>query len=218
MNWKWLKFIPWVDPRAKFIMTIPHKGHLLDLGCWDGSTLKHFLELRPDLKIYAVDIQKHPNLTQFQYTFHQADLETDILPWPDNSMDAITCMHLIEHLKNPSNLLAEVARLLKPGACAYFEMPRPKTLTLDSIPGNNVGTFTMNFFDDPTHVNFVSTGRLANWLTQRGLKIIDSGISRNILIALAYPITIFLGKNRHRFTAKAHWHGWSAYLIAKKAT
>ncbi len=76
-------------------------------------------------------------------------------------MDAITCMHLVEHLRDPSLLVAEIARLLKPGGRVYFETPHPKTLTLPSLRDAPGGGFTMNFHDDPTHFRLVSVNELA---------------------------------------------------------
>ena len=76
-------------------------------------------------------------------------------------MDAITCMQLAEHLRDLTLLLQEAARLLKPSGRIYFETPHPKTLTLASPRGRAAGTFTLNFFDDPTHVRLVALGALA---------------------------------------------------------
>lgn len=216
MNWKWLRLAPWLDTRARFVAGLPVNARLLDLGCADGHTLRHFLELRPDLQIYAVDLVEHPDVRGLNCQFHRADLERDALPWPDSHMEAVTCMHLLEHLREPGFMLDEVRRVLKPGARAYFELPRPKTLIMDSPRGTAASSFTLNFYDDPGHVRFVSTGRLAHWLEQRGLRVLQSGVSRNWLFALAYPVLWLGGRHRRRFVAYAHWVGWSAYLVAEK--
>jgi len=44
--------------------------------------------------------------------------------------------------------------------------------------------------------------------------VLASGISRNWLFAAAYPVFVFLPPSRKKFTARIHWLGWSAYLIA----
>jgi SAM-dependent methyltransferase len=205
-----------VDTRTRFVAGTPPDGTLLDLGSSDGQTLRHMAELRPDLHFFAADMagtsEHYPSGCQFQ----RADLERDRLPWAAGSMDAITCMHLVEHLRDLTLLLQEAARLLKPGGRIYFETPHPKTLTLASPRGRAAGTFTLNFFDDPTHVRLVAIGALAQQVREVGLEVADSGISRNWLFAASYPLYVLLPASRQKFTARVHWLGWSAYLIARR--
>ena len=216
MNWTHLRRYPWLDTRARFVARLPRAGTLLDLGSSDGETLNHFAELRPDLRLFAVDRAGTPQNYPKGCEFHRADLERQSLPWPDEAMDAITCMHLIEHLRDTSRLQREIARLLKPGAAVYFETPHPKSLTMSSPGGRAVGTFTLNFWDDPTHVQPVALGALAQALRAAGLEVIDSGVSRNWLLAAAYPLFALMPPSRKRFTARIHWLGWSVYLIARR--
>jgi len=216
MDWAYVRLFPWLDTRARFVAATPAAGTLLDLGSSDGETLRHIAQLRPDLRLFAVDkagqLENYPPGCQS----HRADLERDKLPWPDRSMDAITCMHLIEHLQDFALLLGEVERLLKPGGRIYFETPHPKSLTLPSPRGTAAGTFTLNFFDDPTHVRLVAIGALAQRARDAGLEVVASGTSRNWLFAAAWPLLAFLPPGRRKFTALVHWLGWSAYLIARR--
>ena len=94
MNWAYLRRFPWLDTRARFVARTPQGGALLDLGSSDGETLRHFAELRPDLRLFASDVAGQPDQYPPGCQFHRADLERDRLPWEDQSMDAITCMHL----------------------------------------------------------------------------------------------------------------------------
>ncbi|MCX6928332.1 MAG: hypothetical protein NT154_34755, partial [Verrucomicrobia bacterium] len=112
--------------------------------------------------------------------------------------------------------LQEAVRLLKPGGQIYFETPHPKTLALPSPGGKAAGTFTLNFFDDPTHVQPVAIGALAQQARDVGLEVLDAGISRNWFFAATYPLFLFLPPSRQKFTARVHWLGWSAYLIARR--
>lgn len=216
MNWVHLRRFPWLDTRARFVAASPQGGALLDLGSSDGLTLGHMAELRPDLRLFAVDRDGLPERYPTGCQFHRADLERDRLPWTDASMDAITCMHLVEHLRELGPMLRECARLLKPGARVYFETPHPKSLTLSSPSGAAAGSFTLNFFDDPTHVQVVPVGALAQAARLAGLQVATSGISRNWLFVAAYPFLWPTSNTRQRLTAKVHWLGWSAYLIAQR--
>jgi SAM-dependent methyltransferase len=216
MNWSRIRRFPWLDSRAAFVARTPHHGALLDLGSSDGQTLGHIYELRPDLRLFAVDIAGCPEKYPPGCQYRQANLERDTLPWADASMDAITCMQLVEHLNVVRPLMREVARLLKPGGRAFFETPRPRTLLMDSPSGRDAGTFTLNFFDDPTHVRIVSTGALAVTAREAGLEVTHCGVSRNWLFAAARPFSWLMSNPAQRLTARVHWSGWSASLIVRR--
>jgi SAM-dependent methyltransferase len=216
MNWAYLRFAPWLDTRARFVAGVPAGGTLVDLGSSDGVSLGHMAELRPDLRLGAVDRQGEPAKYPPRCRFQRVDLETGKLEWADGSVDAVTCLHLVEHLKDPSPMLREIARILKPSGRAFFETPHPKTVTLSSAEGAAAGTFPMNFYDDMTHVRVVAVGVLAQLARNAGLEVTDTGISRNWLFAAAYPALWFGPPGKWKFTSKLHWLGWSAYLIARR--
>lgn len=216
MNWACLRRVPWVDTRARFVSATPRNGALLDLGSSDGETLGHIAELRPDLQLSAADIRGEPERYPAGCRFARVNFEKEPLPWPDATQDAITCMHLIEHLNDLTLLLREIARLLKPGGSVYFETPHPKTIALPSLRGDAAGTFTMNFFDDATHVRPISTETLAGQVRGAGLHVMEQGTSRNWLFAASYPFFALLPASRKKFTARVHWIGWSACLIARR--
>jgi SAM-dependent methyltransferase len=214
MNWAYLRRCAWLDTRARFVDTAPRSGSLLDLGSSDGETLQHIAELRPDLRLFAADIAGQPAKYPAGCEFQQADFERDTLRWPDRSIDCITCMQLVEHLTDLKPLVREIARLLRPGGQVFFETPHPKTLVLSSPPNMAAGSFTLNFYDDPTHTRIVSVGSLASLVRQAGLEVQRTGISRNWIFAASRPFFMFAPPSRKKFTAAAHWLGWSAYLTA----
>ena len=215
MNWKYLRPLPWLDTRAKFVAGTPAGGALLDLGSSDGETLRHMAELRPDLRFFAADLMGSPEKYPAGCQFARADFEKEKLPWPDGSMNAITCMHLVEHLQSVDALMREIRRLLAPGGRVYFETPHPKSLKLPSSKGKSAITFTLNFFDDPTHTQVVPVEMLATAAGREGLKVVKHGISRNWIFAASYPAFWFLPASRKKYTSYIHWLGWSAYLIAR---
>ena len=217
MNWIWLRPFPWLDTRARFVAQVPENATLLDLGSSDGETLCHFAELRPDLRLVAADKFGQPERYPGGCQFSRLDFESSSLPWSNGSIDAITCMHLLEHLREPALLLREISRLLKPGGRVYFETPHPKSLDLPSLRNGSV-PFTMNFRDDPTHVQVVRMESLAEQVRTQGLRVERLGISRNWLFAAAHPLFAWLPPSRKKFTAQVHWIGWSAYLVATKSS
>jgi SAM-dependent methyltransferase len=216
MNWARLRNVPWLDTRAAFVARTPHGASFLDLGSSDGETLRHISELRPDLQLFATDLEGMPENYPANCHFHRGDLQRQPLPWADGSVAAITCMHLVEHLDDLTLLLSEAKRLLQRGGTIYFETPHPKTVLLESPKGAGAGTFTINFYDDPTHKKPVAIGALARLLRDGGFEVLRSGTSRNWLFAASHLLYQFLPPSRQKYTARIHWLGWSAYLIARK--
>lgn len=76
-------------------------------------------------------------------------IHTDALDYlrslPDESLNAVTGFHVIEHLEFGAlvSLVDEIVRTLAPGGLVIFETPNPE----------NVSVGTHNFYVDPTHRN-----------------------------------------------------------------
>lgn len=216
MNWTYWRRIPWVDSRAKFVAHTPIGGRLLDLGTSDGSTLRHFAELRPDIRFAAVDLN-WPNALPAKTEFRTVNLEKGPLPWPDDTFDSITCMHLIEHLRDSRALWSECARVLKGGGRLYVETPGPLSLTAKPVGGPAAGSVTMNFYDDPTHTSLVPVRQMESDAEGSGLRVSERGKSRNWIFVVLYPLLALLRpETRPRYVAKLHWMGWSHFIVALK--
>lgn len=217
MNWKLWRAIPWIDTRSRFVDGVRADGSLLDLGSSEGGTLRHFAELRPDISLAAADISGAPDAYPRGTDFRRADFDRDEFPWADGTFDAITCMHVVEHLASPRHLLRESARVLKPGGRMYIETPHPDTVTMPTITGKAAGCVTMNFHDDPTHVRPVRVAELEETARECGMRTVESGVSRNLMFAALYPVLrVVRPETRKRYVAQQHWVGWSVFLIAEK--
>ena len=217
MNWSHWRQTSWIDTRASFVASLASSARLLDLGSSDGKTLTHFLELRPDLVAAASDIAGTPEHYPPRTEFRSANFDVDQLPWPADSFDPITCMHVVEHLRHPDRIFEEASRVLKPGGLIYVETPDPKSLTMRSPIGPGTEHVTVNFFDDATHIRPIPVGELKAHSTRCHLDVIRTGASRNLLFASAFPVLrIVKPHSRARYVAQLHWTGWSAFIIAQK--
>jgi len=49
--------------------------------------------------------------------------ESDKIPYDDNSVDSITALHFLEHIKNVKFVIEEIDRVLKPGGFANIVVP-----------------------------------------------------------------------------------------------
>ncbi len=75
---------------------------------WLGEYIK-----KVDYKILDKVADYHPDIV--------GDIHS--LPFADNSVDAIICIAVLEHVEEPAKAVAEVYRVLKPGGQAFFYAP-----------------------------------------------------------------------------------------------
>ena len=89
---------------------------VLDVGCGSGRSVEIFRSNAPDSRWVGVDIEDSPEVrtrTRGDAEFHTFDGVN--LPFEDASFDVVYCAQVLEHVRSPAPLLAEVARVLRPG-------------------------------------------------------------------------------------------------------
>jgi SAM-dependent methyltransferase len=64
------------------------------------------------LGLNETELRRNPQLTG--YVVHDLN-QTPVLPFPDNSFDAVVCTVSVEYLTRPLEVFVEIKRLLKPG-------------------------------------------------------------------------------------------------------
>lgn len=117
----------WV-PRAvieEVRQLLPHRPKYLDVGCGDGSLTRKVSEIIGALEVYGVDHDEKALAKAREkgiMTF-KCDLNTQPLPFSDESIDVITAFEVIEHLSNPLNMLRDALRVLRRRGLLIIETP-----------------------------------------------------------------------------------------------
>ena len=97
-------------------------GRLLDVGCATGGLLREALAC--GWEVAGVEIS--PASAEVARQTYGLDVRTgtlDEVRWPEQTFDAVTMIHTIEHVYQPSQVVAEVFRILKPGGVFYCQTP-----------------------------------------------------------------------------------------------
>ncbi len=145
---------------------------VLDLGCRDGALTQAFL---PGNEVVGVDADQEALAAAAQLGMETrwADLDQP-LELDDDSFDVVVAGELLEHLRDPHALVAEIRRVLRPGGTFVASVPNAyrlqgRVLFLFGRPPENDPTHLQMFapddvrallrgFDDP-QLHFVA-GRL----------------------------------------------------------
>ena len=83
-----------------------------------GGTIGNGVEAlyaQPGLRIVAFDVYSSPNV-QFLADAHQ-------IPLADSSIDAVVVQAVLEHVLDPSRVVSEIERVLRPEGLVYAETP-----------------------------------------------------------------------------------------------
>jgi SAM-dependent methyltransferase len=137
-------------------------GRALDIGCGSGRFLLALrnsgwevagLELNDDTATAARDV-------------HKLAVETDLALFAADSFDLITITHVLEHIRDPRQTLAECARLLRPGGVIAVAVPNIRSWQ---------ALFTREMWfhlDLPRHLWHFSELWLSRALPEQGLEIV----------------------------------------------
>jgi SAM-dependent methyltransferase len=99
-----------------------HPGRALDVGCGDGSFLAALAQRGWD--VYGTELSASIAASAWQRLGDRIRVgEVEAAAYPEASFDLITFWHVLEHLNNPRNALAEARRLIKPGGRVLVGVP-----------------------------------------------------------------------------------------------
>ncbi len=91
--------------------------NILDLGCGTAELIIQILQRYDDAKLHGIDLSKGMLAVAEQKLQGQAELvhgDSQYLPYSDESMDMIICNDSFHHYPQPSAVISEIHRVLKP--------------------------------------------------------------------------------------------------------
>ncbi len=98
----------------------------------EGKELKTFLQQHKDLKVLNIGSlsgnlsELHPHIINLDISYYTSvDIVADAheLPFKDGSIEVILFKNVLEHIRNPTKVMAEIERVLKPGGYLYIKLP-----------------------------------------------------------------------------------------------
>lgn len=153
--------------KAAIIVEQTHKqqGNILDIGCGTGTFLYTMQQadwsvtgLEPDagarnnaLDLYGIDA-KQPDA---------------LFSLPENSFDAITMWHVLEHVHTLHEYAGQIKKLLKPGGKIIIAVPN-----YTSKDAQTYGEYWAAY-DVPRHLYHFAPGAMQTLMQRHGLKVVQ---------------------------------------------
>ena len=101
--------------KARFLVdAVPDGRVVLDVGCGGGKMLRTIAKHRPNVVLLGCDVQA-PGRANAGFEFQQLDPDRTHLPYPDDAADVVLLFDVLEHVREPRALVAEIARIVRPG-------------------------------------------------------------------------------------------------------
>ena len=133
-------------------------GRVLDVGCGDGRFLYRMYQAGWTVAGLDFDPKgiEAAKLKYGKYGFELLNTDLFSAGFPDNSFDAVTLGHVIEHVPDPVAVLAEAKRILKPGGRLVAITPNVESY------GQNLFRDCWRDWDPPRHLILFSLVSLAD--------------------------------------------------------
>lgn len=196
----------WSHYRPRFLAELGDGAEVFDIGCGNDSPYV-FKSARPDIRYVGLDVgdyQQAHDPEQYADEYLLVPPEGFLAEIRDRAgqFDAVTSNHNLEHCADPDAVVVAMARALRPGGRLLLVFPAAATEKLPSRGG------TLNFYDDPTHVQPPDYQRVLELLTSEGVKIefTSERYRPPVWVALG-----FLNEYRSRSRDKIMTGTWALY-------
>lgn len=161
----------WEKVHQYFLDMIPQQSigypRCLDVGTGSGLVTKRIKEKGYEVIGIECDARAITLASAKGLKVLKIDVEKDKFPFENQYFDVITCFEVIEHLREPSNMLTEVHRILKNDGCFIISTPNVSWwyLRLKLLLG-------IWSFHDPDHIRFFTPRSLKECLNFFGFKVV----------------------------------------------
>jgi len=113
------------------VLDLPHTGSLLDAG---GGTGRVADALRPYVgQIVVADVSQRMLVQARLKDLSAASTESEHLPFPDGSFDRVLMVDALHHVRNQTETIRELYRILKVGGRLVIEEPDIRTFAVKMI-------------------------------------------------------------------------------------
>ncbi|MBV8726885.1 MAG: class I SAM-dependent methyltransferase [Candidatus Eremiobacteraeota bacterium] len=169
-----------------------------DIGCAYGVGVRE-LERRgydaygSDISAHAIEEARRRDCKPDRYVVAPADAQSPF----GRRFDLVTCIHVLEHVKDTAAVINAMASSLAPGAHLLLATPNPASISP-----------YRRFQRDPTHINEQPPEGWASMVEQAGLRVISCKTYH--IIPIIHRLTGLI------YVAAPRWLGYDTVVIARR--
>lgn len=165
--------LDWIDERAQLA-----GKQVLDVGC-GGGILAEAMAAR-GARVTGIDLSEkslrvaelHLLQSKAQVVYERAAVD-EYAERHAGAFDVVTCMELLEHVPEPSRMVAACARLVRPGGQVFFStINRNPKAYLFAVVG---AEYLLRLLPRGTHdyLRFIKPSELSRWARAAGLRPLE---------------------------------------------
>ncbi len=170
---------------------IKNNSKILDIGCATGYFAKELL--KKGCITYGVDcdVNAIKKAEKYCQEVAVADVdENDIIPFKKHFFDYVVLMDVLEHLKNPEDVLSTIKPYLKKDGKIIVSVPNVAHASIRWMLFKGEFRYTNTGIMDKTHLHFFTQKSLASLIRKTGYRILEflptNGMCK---VPLLYKIT-----------------------------
>ncbi|MGA2954109.1 MAG: class I SAM-dependent methyltransferase [Thermodesulfobacteriota bacterium] len=190
---------------------IPEGSHvILDMGCAAGVLGRRLKELNKAKEVVGVEIFKEAadEAAKYYEIIHHGDIEELKLPY-ENYFDFVVCADILEHLRDPWNILRQVHTWLKNDGSVIICIPNVRYWrVLRDLIFHGSWRYADAGILDKTHLRFFTRRSFLGPLAEAGFEV---QYMRMEIIGIKHEIA-----NRITFRCLEEFMGKQVTIVAKK--
>lgn len=178
--------------------------NVLEVDCGPGVLASRMQErgarvTGTDLSAVAVERARAKGIAA-----QQVDVDTEALPFPDASFDAVVSNSMIEHRFFPERSLDECVRVLKPGGKFIVCLPNIAHWLCRWWIITGRFPYVKNSPTDALHIRFFTVSEVKKLCRERGLRVLEVDGSASLWAKEFYPPLLRSRRVRGLYTWLAH--------------
>jgi len=175
---------------------------VVDVGCGDGVVCVYAghrgadvigLDIEPELIERAEKAMAGVPARSYRGIVGDADP----IPLPDGLATVVICTEVLEHVDDPSRILAELVRIGKPGARYLISVPDPAS---ESVMRDLAPAW---YFEKPIHIRVFEHAALDRYCRDAGLEI-DARHATGFYFSMYWVLRMAIGMEHKYADAPAH--------------
>lgn len=148
-------------------------GRLLDIGCGAGDNARILSAAGWHITGITLSQHEHSIASRFCEQVYVQDLENGIpLELQSDKFDLVLMSHVLEHLRNPNNLLVQVRGMLTSEGRIAVALPNVAHYSQRLKLLRGEWSYTQHGLMDNTHLKFYTHSTSRDLLTQAGFRIL----------------------------------------------